>query len=152
MKLRVIKMIIIVLGAMITIILLYLLIFQKPISINADSVTQVRITLGEYSENTKEGIYYQLELTDLDKIDNLLKEMNHIRARKIWGETESMEDWNVRIMIDCGDGCIRILRTGLISMNEGCDIYKMTNKKGNEFYQYIKNMCTSDEKCQTSFF
>lgn len=69
MNLRVKKVIIIFLGAMITIILLYLLIFQKPISINADSVTQVNIIFSEYSENFSDGTFYRLELTDPEKID-----------------------------------------------------------------------------------
>lgn len=56
------------------------------------------------------------------------------------------------MIINWGKGEIIIWGNGLISMNEGCDHYKMTNKKGNEFYQYIKNMCTSDENCQISFF
>lgn len=132
----------------IIIFMIYLVIMRHPISIKANNVIKIDISIG-VPEGKGIIRYYDNSVTEKEEILALMDKLNSISARNVSEKNNRGKYADVHIILGIYSENpnefleVRITGDGYISLREGGegDRYKMSEKNGNRLYLELKELC-----------
>lgn len=122
---------------------------KKPISVDADTVKKVEVCV-TFTDENDEIFFVRTELLDREEINEFISELNDIRARSVSDVIKRGKQYIHLIIVVIHTESdyleIRFRGNGYFSMYEGAegDRYKMSEKRGIEFLEYVRKVCLSN--------